>query len=100
MEDLTELNRKLDKINDDVSNIKITLASKAQAEINLTANIDRFWSKTWPETVASIDANRTKIAEHGIQLAKINTKLTVFSAIISVLVPLLASAVLYYLRKG
>lgn len=92
---LEQLSDKIEKLTEEIHDVKVVLAQNAMAEANHQKNIERFWNSTWPDTIKAIENNKLKLAKHEVLLARINTKLTVFGSTVGFAIPFL----IYYLRR-
>lgn len=87
---LARIEQKIDVLSEAHFDIKISLAALRQIEMNNQVNIERFWSKQWPEVLHKIEQNAKKIGKIEVSIAELKAKVMVWGGCLTVLVPVLA----------
>lgn len=97
MEEIFRIEKKLDRVQEKISEIQIEMAKQIQIEEKHKENIGRFWSHTWPQVVEKIDDNQTKIAEMQIRITKMQTQMYMIASLIAFGAPIITAVLLKFI---
>ena len=84
---------------DELSKVREDIAAMRQVDKHHQQNMDLFLQTNWPQAMAKIDANSTRIAEVEVDVAKLKTLVVVWGSILSVGVPALVAFATKYLTN-
>ena len=83
---LNNIEESLVVINEKLTSLRVDIAEQAQ-----------FWSQAWPNALAKIEDNATKITKLEIELVALKTRMMIWGAILMAGAPIVASLVIRYI---
>lgn len=100
MENENRILKKMESLEESVNEIRVQLATKGTQQKNDRANMDRFWTVTWPSILGKVDDNSTEIAKIQLRMVRLETKLIVYGSIIFAAANIISMFLIEFLKSA